>query len=200
MKHLKAVNIAIFASGGGSNARTILAHQSTQDAYQCNLLLTNNPKSGVFAIGHDFGVPAIKLSPSQYKSGSFLIGLLAYFKVDVIVLAGYLKLVPASLVSAFPNRILNIHPSLLPKFGGKGMYGMKVHENVILCKENTSGITIHFVNEKYDEGEIILQKELNIQEGWTPEILQKEVQKLEHSFYPEIVEKVCHRVQNEGNK
>ncbi|MEL6193709.1 MAG: phosphoribosylglycinamide formyltransferase [Bacteroidota bacterium] len=200
MRKIPAVNIAIFASGGGSNARKILAHQSQQDSYQTSLLITNSPKSGVFQIGHDFGIPAMKLSPTQYRDGAFLTSLLAHFKVDVIVLAGYLKLIPADLVKAFPKRILNIHPSLLPKYGGKGMYGMKVHENVILYREKASGITIHYVNEIYDEGEVILQKEVEIAPQWTAIELQKEVQKLEHRFYPEIVEKVCLGVQNEGNK
>ena len=200
MRNKPVVNIAIFASGGGSNARKILAYQSGQGSYHTTLLVTNSPKSGVFQIGHDFGIPALKLSPAQYRDGAFLTSLLAHFKVDVIVLAGYLKLIPADLVKAFPKRILNIHPSLLPKYGGKGMYGMKVHENVILCGEKASGITIHYVNEIYDEGEVILQKEVEIAPQWTATELQKEVQKLEHKFYPEIVEKVCLGVQNEGNK
>ena len=195
----KPTRIAILASGGGSNAQKIISHFSHTSIADVVLLASNNPKSGIFSFGPEEDIPSELLTKEQYKDASFLLGLFRAYKVDLIILAGYLKLIPAELIQAYPRHILNIHPSLLPKYGGKGMYGMRVHEAVIANREYRSGITIHFVNEVYDEGEILLQKALMIGENWDAAVLQKEVQKLEHQYFPLAIEKVCLRLQQEKN-
>lgn len=199
MSASKPTRIAILASGGGSNARKIIDYFKQNSVADVELLLSNNPDSGIFDFGPVQGVTSLLLAKEQYRDGSWLISLLKEHHIDLIVLAGYLKLIPASLIQVYPNHILNIHPSLLPKFGGKGMYGMRVHEAVLASEEHRSGITIHFVNEVYDEGEILLQKALMIGENWDATRLQKEVQKLEHQYFPPAIEKVCLRLQQEAN-
>lgn len=183
MKH-----IAIFASGGGSNAESILEYFSAHEEISVSLIMTNNPHAGVIARAHRWQVPCIVLNKKHYRDGGFLAVLMQQYQIDLIALAGYLKLIPGKLIEAFPNTILNIHPALLPKFGGKGMYGMNVHKAVISSGETHSGMTIHRVNERYDEGEILFQAKVAIQPGWDAETLQKEVLKLEHKHYAQIIE------------
>lgn len=195
----KPTRIAILASGGGSNARKIIEYFAESHTAEVVLLASNNSQSGIFTFGPESDLPCVHLSKEQHRDADFLLGLFKAYKVDLIILAGYLKLIPSKLIEAFPRHILNIHPSLLPKFGGKGMYGMRVHEAVIASEEFRSGITIHFVNEVYDEGEILMQKALMIDESWDPQTLQKEVQKLEHQYFPKAIEKVCLRLQQEKN-
>ncbi|MEM6801113.1 MAG: phosphoribosylglycinamide formyltransferase [Bacteroidota bacterium] len=195
----KPTRIAILASGGGSNAQKIISYFTSRSVAEVVLLASNNPASGIFSFGPEAGIPSELLTKEQYRDASFLLGLFKAYRADLIILAGYLKLIPAALIQAYPRHILNIHPSLLPKYGGKGMYGMRVHEAVISNQEYRSGITIHFVNEVYDEGEILLQKALMIDENWDAVILQKEVQKLEHQYFPLAIEKVCLRLQQEKN-
>lgn len=194
MQNQNQVRIAIFASGGGSNARTILEHTENYAGAEVVLLVTNNPDSGAIRFVRQFSCPAIVLSKKQYQDGDYINQLLSAHRVDLVVLAGYLKLVPAATVRAFPNRILNIHPALLPAYGGKGMFGMNVHNRVISNGEKASGITIHYVNEVYDDGEILFQKAVEIGENWTPGQLQKEVQKLEHQHFWEVIKKVCENI------
>ena len=191
LENKRPVRIAVFASGGGSNARKILENFSGYHQMEVRVLVTNNPHSGVFQFGPSFQVPVELLSPTQYKDGNYLTALLKRYEVDLIILAGYLKLIPSEVVNQFPDRIINIHPALLPHYGGKGMYGMNVHRAVIANGEVQSGITIHYVNERYDEGEIIFRKSLVIGDDWTPEVLQKEVLKLEHQHFSEVIRKVC---------
>lgn len=190
------VRIAIFASGGGSNARTLLERFATDDAGTVALLLSNNPRSGVFEFGPAFQVPVIYLPRQAYQDGAYLQQLLLAHGIELVVLAGYLKHLPDEVVQQFPERILNIHPSLLPKFGGKGMYGMKVHRAVVAAGEVHSGITIHYVNEVYDQGQIIFQKKLAVSPAWEAEDLQRAVLKLEHQFFPQVVAQRCHELRH----
>ncbi|MEZ4826843.1 MAG: phosphoribosylglycinamide formyltransferase [Bacteroidia bacterium] len=190
------VRIAIFASGGGSNAKVILERFRDYREGEIAVLVTNNPLSGVVEFGKTWTVPVEILSKEQYTDGDLLNEVLYRYKVDLVVLAGYLKLIPEKTVLTFPRRILNIHPALLPAYGGKGMYGMKIHKNVIDDKALSSGITIHYVNEVYDQGEKLFQATLEVQPHWTPEDLQKEVQKLEHQYFPEVIKKVCENLRN----
>lgn len=199
MSASKPTRIAILASGGGSNARKIIEHFAENSIADVSLLLSNNVNSGIFDFAPEYDIEALLLKKAQYSDPSYLISLFQENEIDLIVLAGYLKLIPAELIQVFPHHILNIHPSLLPKFGGKGMYGMRVHEAVLASEEHRSGITIHFVNEVYDEGEILLQKALMIDENWEAKDLQKAVQRLEHQYFPPAVEKVCLRLQREAN-
>lgn len=185
MKH-----IAIFASGGGSNAENILEYFSNHEEIKVSLIMTNNPKAGVIQRAHRWQVPCIVLNKAHYRDGEFLAKLMHQYNIDLIALAGYLKLIPSALIESFPQTIINIHPALLPKFGGKGMYGMNVHKAVIAAGEAFSGPTIHRVNERYDEGEIIFQDKVAIQPDWDASTLQKEVLKLEHKHFAPTIEEV----------
>lgn len=191
-----AVRIAIFASGGGSNARTILDYFAQPDRPgEIVALYTNNPRAGVWQFGPDYGIPVEGLSRQEYQDGASLLARLDAHQVDLIVLAGYLKLVPPAVIAAYPKRILNIHPALLPYYGGRGMYGMHIHRAVIAAGEQQSGLTIHYVNEVYDQGEIIFQHRLSIEENWTPEDLQRAILAQEHTHFPRVIEEVCHKLQ-----
>ena len=189
--------MVLFASGGGSNARTICEHFQHCEAGEVVGLVTNNSKSGIFEIGRSFDLPALLLSRSQVKNGEWLSSLMRFLEADLIVLAGYIRLIPESLVKAYPNRIVNIHPSLLPHHGGKGMFGMNVHKSVISSGDLESGITIHYVNEVYDDGEPILQKRLTVLSDWSATDLQQAVLKLEHHWYPQVLESLCQQVNSQ---
>lgn len=191
----RPVRIAIFASGGGSNARLLLQRFAGHARGQVVLLVTNNPQSGVWDFGPAHEVPVALLAGAQHRDGAYIQQLLAVHEVDLVVLAGYLKLIPAEVVAAFPQRILNIHPALLPAYGGKGMYGMNVHEAVIAAGEPVSGITIHYVNEVYDQGETLFQAQVSVAPDWSPADLQRAVQQLEHQYFFPVVEKVCEDLQ-----
>ena len=185
MKH-----IAIFASGAGSNAQKIIDHFRDSSLAKVTLILSNKAEAGIFKIAEKEQVPAILIDKEQFFRGDTYIKLLEEAGTDLVVLAGFLWKVPANLVTAFPNRIINIHPALLPKFGGKGMYGHFVHEAVLAAGEKESGITIHYVNEKYDDGGVILQEKCIITEEDTPDSLARKVQVLEHKWFPLIVERL----------
>lgn len=185
------MKLAIFASGTGSNALTIINHFQHDASVQVSLLVSDNPKAGILQTITAFpNIKTVVLSKEEYISGAFLLALMHQNQIDYVILAGYLKLIPAPFIKAFPEKIINIHPSLLPKFGGKGMYGRKVHEAVIAAKEKESGITIHFVDEVFDHGQPIFQAKIPINPDWTAEDLQKEVLKLEHLHFPKIIEQV----------
>jgi phosphoribosylglycinamide formyltransferase 1 len=194
------LRIAIFASGQGSNARQLLAHFADSDLAEVALLVSNRQGSGVFDMGRSYQVPAVLLAGKQYADGPTVLSLLQRYHIDLVVLAGYLKLVPAEVVAAYPRRMLNIHPALLPAFGGQGMYGPRVHQAVIDQGEAYSGITIHYVDEQYDRGEIIFQEKLPIRPDWTPEQLQQAIHQLEHAHFPEVVEKVCRELHSQRDK
>lgn len=190
LKQFLLKNIAIFASGTGSNAQKIIDHFRHSDIARVTLIVCNKPGAGVLQIAERENIPSVLIDKTAFFNSDTYIKVLQDAKIDLVVLAGFLWKVPANLVQAFPNRIINIHPALLPKFGGKGMYGHFVHEAVIAAGEKESGITIHFVNEKYDDGETILQERCEITADDTPETVAKKVQALEHRWFPVIVERL----------
>ena len=200
MPHTAPLRIAIFASGRGSNAQQLLAHFQSSDLAEVAVLVSNRSDSGIFDLGRSFGVPALLLEAGSHRDGPFLVGLLHEYRIDLVVLAGYLKLIPRTMVQAFPRRILNIHPSLLPAYGGRGMYGGRVHQAVLDNRESYSGITIHYVNEVYDEGEVIFQERLPVDPDWDAHQLQQAIHRLEHQHFPEVVEKVCAQLLSDGDK
>lgn len=182
-------NIVIFASGNGTNAGNIIRYFREKKTAVIKRVMTNNPKAGVIERAGDLETPVTILDEEALKNPEKLLADLQAMSTDLIVLAGFLKKIPEEIVMAFPNRIINIHPALLPKYGGKGMYGMHVHEAVIENKEPKSGITIHFVNEKYDDGAIIFQTEIPVFDHETPESLAQRIHKLEYKYFPRIIEK-----------
>jgi phosphoribosylglycinamide formyltransferase-1 len=180
--------IAIFGSGAGSNAENIIKHFEDHDDARVWLVVSNRKNAGILDRATRLGVRTMVLTPDGDDAG--LVRKLQEARIDLIVLAGYLKLIPQALLEAFPNRIINIHPALLPDYGGPGMYGMRVHEAVIANGEAESGITIHFVNESYDEGEIIFQDTVDIEEGDSAEDLAYKVHQLEYRHYPGVIESI----------
>jgi phosphoribosylglycinamide formyltransferase 1 len=183
-------NIAIFASGAGSNAQKIIDHFRQSEAVTVKIILCNKPGAGVLDIAARENIPSVIIEKEAFFRSEEYVQLLQRNNIDLIVLAGFLWKVPSNLVAAFPDKIINIHPALLPKFGGKGMYGNFVHTAVIEAGEAESGITIHFVNHHYDEGRIILQQRCTIDENDTPDTLAQKIHALEHKFYPAIVERL----------
>ena len=181
--------IAIFASGTGSNALKIIEYFRDSSEIEVGLIISNKSDAGVLQIAKDFRIPFIVISRNSFYKSHQLIDQLMQRKIDRIVLAGFLWLIPPYLIKAFPDKIVNIHPALLPKYGGKGMYGHHVHQAVCDNREKESGITIHLVNEKYDEGEIIFQKSCALNNEDTPSSIQKKVQLLEHTYFPNVIEK-----------
>ena len=186
--------IAIFASGSGSNAQKILEHFKHHDQGEVVLILTNNPQAYVLQRADNFEIPSHIFSRHEFYQTDDVVKLLKSMEVDLIVLAGFLWLVPASLLKAFPNQIINIHPSLLPKYGGKGMYGDNVHKAVLANGETESGITIHFVNEHFDEGETIHQAKFKIEPGDTLDTVKLKGQQLEHQHFPKAIEGLLKKV------
>ena len=181
-------NIAIFASGTGSNALKIINYFKNGDVAKVVFIVSNNKNAGVknHALNNQIGFQYYE--KSIWKSNpEEIVNDLKEKKIDLIVLAGFLLLVPQPLLRAYPNKIINIHPALLPEFGGKGMYGNNVHEAVRASAKNESGITIHLVNEKYDDGEIIFQARIPIHENDTAQDIQKNVLELEHNWYPQVI-------------
>ena len=179
--------IAIFASGNGSNAEAIMNYFKDNPYISVGALLTNNPTAYAIERAKKFGV-LCKVFTKQDLAGTAVYNWLTSSGFSHICLAGYLLLVSEDLITAFPNRIVNIHPALLPSYGGKGMYGLKVHEAVKASGDTRTGITIHLVNTKYDEGEILAQKFVEIVPTDTPEDIANKVRELEHKYYPEVIE------------
>lgn len=182
--------LAIFASGGGSNARRILEHFSGSEQIQVALVVSNKADAGVLEIAAEYGVPTHLISRKSFYDTEDILRVLAEKSVDFVVLAGFLWLVPGYLVRAFPRRIVNIHPALLPKYGGKGMYGHHVHEAVKAAGEKETGITIHFVDEHYDEGDIVFQEKCPVSPDDSPADIARKVLRLEHEHFPQVVEKL----------
>ncbi len=188
--------IAIFASGSGSNAQKIMEHFKRNSEAEVVLILTNNPQAYVLQRADNFEVPSHIFTRDEFYKTDNIIKLLKNLQVDLIVLAGFLWLVPENLLKAFPNKIINLHPALLPKYGGKGMYGDHVHKAVLAAKEEESGITIHFVNEKFDEGEILHQSRFRIEPGDTLEIIKFKGQQLEHQHFPRVIESLLRKMKS----
>lgn len=181
-------HIAVFASGGGSNARQIIEHFKRSEIARVVLVVSNKRDAGVLAIAREHGIPTAVIGRVQFYETQEVLSLLRAHDVHFVVLAGFLWLVPAYLVKAFPRRMLNIHPALLPQYGGKGMWGHHVHEAVKAAGESESGLTIHFVNEHYDEGDIVFQAKCSIAPEDSAEDIAAKVLALEHRFYPQIIE------------
>jgi len=178
--------IAIFASGGGTNAEAIIRHFEDHPLIKVALVLSNNPNALVLERAKKFAIPTRVFNKNEFE---WVADTLKEYKITHIVLAGFLWLIPTSLIKAFPNNIINIHPALLPKFGGKGMYGMKIHELVRTSNETETGITIHVINEKYDEGPILFQGRCEVSGTDSPQDIANKVHQLEYAHYPAIIEK-----------
>lgn len=186
--------IAIFASGSGSNAEQIARYFAGRADVEVSLILTNNPLAGVIQRARKLHIPTVVFDRKLFYETDRILELLVNQGIDLVVLAGFMMLIPENLTHAFANRMLNIHPALLPKFGGKGMYGHFVHEAVVEAGEKESGITIHFVNERYDEGQIVFQAHCEVLSSDTPDDVAKKVQQLEHVHYPSVVDKVVSKL------
>ena len=184
------IAIAIFASGAGSNAQKIIDHFRNHALIKVALIVCNNPKAGVIEIARQEQVPVLLLEKQTFFSGDSYLPALQKAHIEWLILAGFLWKVPRQLTQAYPEKIVNIHPALLPKFGGKGMYGHHVHEAVIAAHEKESGITIHFVDDVYDHGPTIFQTRCPVTAKDTPATLAAKIAQLEHAHYPNIVEQV----------
>jgi len=185
---LKPVRLAIFISGNGSNAEAIFLHFQHHPSIEVRLVLSNNPEAYGLERARKFLIPSKVFTRGQFRESEEVMQWLNDAGITHIVLAGFLWLMPAYVVKAFPHRIINIHPALLPKFGGKGMYGMKVHEAVKASEDTRTGITIHEVDEKYDEGRTVFQAVIEVDVSDTPKEIAEKVQQLEHLHYPRVIE------------
>jgi len=183
-------NIALFASGTGTNARKIIDHFRNHPSVKVALIASNKPEAGVLRIAEEENLPTLIIEKEKFFRGNAYVDELKLFNIEFIVLAGFLWKIPQALIDAYPRAIINIHPALLPKYGGKGMYGHFVHEAVVAAGDTQSGITIHYVDEHYDHGDPILQVTCPVEPGDTPEIVAKKVQKLEHEYFPKTIEKL----------
>lgn len=181
--------VSVFASGGGTNAEEIFKHFRNHPGIEVVLLMSNNPGAYALQRARNYGIKAEVFSREEFKDGKKIMDDLRVAGATHIVLAGFLWLIPGYLLQAFPDRIVNIHPALLPRYGGKGMYGSKVHEAVKASGDAETGITIHLVNSNYDEGRILFQGRCSISPQHTPEEIAACVHKLEHEYYPKIIEK-----------
>lgn len=179
--------LAIFVSGSGTNMQRIANYFSNHPDIEVSLVVCNNPDAGAIARAESLGIPLMMIDKNSFKDPVSLIEKLYKRQIDWIILAGFLWLIPKALIQAYPNKIVNIHPALLPAYGGKGMYGEKVHQAVIHNGEKQSGITIHFVNEQYDDGAIIFQQQLELQADETPESLARRIHELEYKHFPEVI-------------
>ena len=201
------IHIAIFASGAGSNARKIIEYFENQQVTEfsarqnaagntkrhikVSLIVCNVPTAGVLEIAKEKGIPTLLINKAEFAESGYVESL-QNADIDFIVLAGFLWKVPEIMVNAFPKAIINIHPALLPNYGGKGMYGSRVHEAVIAAGETKSGITIHWVDAHYDEGDIIFQAACVVESGDTPEVLAQKIHTLEHQYFAPTIEKLLH--------
>ena len=188
--------IVIFASGNGTNAQRIIEFsKSDKSSFSVSAVFCNNPKAYVIQRAKLLNVPCVLFDRSQFlgEGPDSVMANLNTFNPDLIVLAGFLWLVPSKIVASYPDRIINIHPALLPKYGGKGMYGDRVHQAVLDHKERESGITVHYVSEKYDDGDIIAQYKCDVDSSDTVETLASKIHLLEHEWFPKVIDDLCRR-------
>lgn len=183
----KPMKIAIFASGTGSNAVNLIEHFKEKKQYEF-IVFSNKKEAPVLEKAQKLDIKTYLFGRKDFYETGEVLNILKKENIDFVILAGFLWLIPTPIIQAFPHKMINLHPSLLPKYGGKGMFGQKVHEAVITAKETESGITIHYVNEKYDEGQIIFQAKCTVEAGETPESLAQKIHSLEHLHLPKIVE------------
>jgi phosphoribosylglycinamide formyltransferase-1 len=186
----KSKNIAIFASGSGTNAENIIRYFNLNSKVKVCKIYTNNAEAGVINRAINLNVSVFIFNKEDFKYSTIILDDLLSEKIDLIVLAGFLWLIPENIIANFKNKIINIHPALLPKYGGKGMYGNFVHSKVIKMEEKESGITIHYVNDKYDDGNIIFQAKCEVVINETPESLAQKIHKLEFEHFPKEIEKL----------
>lgn len=184
------VSIAIYASGAGSNAQKIIDHFRHSATVKVALVVCNKPGAGVTGIAEKEGIPVLLIEKDRFFKGDAYLPELQQLDISFIVLAGFLWKIPAALIQAFPDQIVNIHPALLPRHGGKGMYGQHVHSAVIAAGDTESGITIHYVNERYDEGTTIFQARCPVHTTDTPDTLAQRIHALEHQHYPQVIEQL----------
>lgn len=182
------IRLAIFASGAGSNALNILRHFENNAHIEVAFLMTNRKESPLVLAAKTIATPILVFDNEHVSDGEFLMDVCAEHKVDYVILAGYLRLIPKEFILNFKEKIINIHPSLLPDFGGKGMYGDNVHLAVIAAKAKNSGISIHFVDENFDEGRMLAQFYCAVEEEETLSSLKKKIQYLEHTYFPVVIE------------
>ena len=188
-------DIAIFASGTGTNAARIMDHFRHHASIRVSLIVCNKPGAGVLDVAKKERIPSLLIEKTFFFQGTEYVDELLAKKISFIVLAGFLWKIPASLIRAYPGRIINIHPALLPKYGGKGMYGRFVHEAVIRSADKESGITIHYVDEQYDHGQPIFQAKIVVEPGDTPDTLAKKIHLLEYEHFPRVIEEVIDSAQ-----
>ena len=183
-------NLAIFGSGSGTNAENIIEYFAGSDTVRIVVVLSNKKEAGIHARARRLSVPSFTFSFAEFKEGSLVINKLKEYRVDFIVLAGFLQLISPVIIDDYRERIINIHPALLPKFGGKGMYGSYVHEAVVAAKETETGITIHYVNERYDDGAIIFQATCPVFPEDTAADVAAKVHTLEYKHFPQVIERL----------
>jgi phosphoribosylglycinamide formyltransferase-1 len=188
--------IAIFASGSGSNAQKIMEHFKKHTDAEVAIVLTNNPEAYVLQRADNFEIPTHIFDKHEFYQTNEVLDLLKNLNIDIIVLAGFLWLVPDTILANYPKRIINIHPALLPKYGGKGMYGDRVHKEVLANGDEESGISIHYVNQDFDTGEIIYQARFKIEKNDDLEIIKFKGQQLEHQYFPKIIEQVLKKIKS----
>ena len=184
------LRIAIFASGSGSNAENIVHYFSGSSEFQFPLIISNQTNAYIHKRAETLKIPSFTFTKEQFFDAKPVLELLTEYNIDAIVLAGFLLKIPTLLIQHFPDKIINIHPALLPKFGGKGMYGIKVHQAVKEAGEPETGITIHYVNENYDDGNILFQARCPISADDTAEMIAAKVHLLEYEYYPQVIEKI----------
>ena len=189
MSEKKNKKIIIFASGDGTNVEQIIKYFKNNNEVNIQLILTNNSNAGVLKRAKKHGIPANFYNNEAFEN-KIVFEILNSLNPNLIVLAGFIRKIPNTIISRFPNKIINIHPALLPSHGGKGMFGIEVHKSVIRSNDSKTGVTIHYVNSNYDEGKIIFQKSLKVDPSDSPESLFRRVQKLEHKYYSLIIEKL----------
>lgn len=192
---LPMFNIAIFASGSGSNAENIVNYFNTSNLCKVKVILSNKSNAYVHERAKKLNIESVFFSKSDFVDSDQVLDFLKEKEIDFIALAGFLLKVPQNIIENYPNRIINIHPALLPKFGGKGMYGDNVHKAVIDSGERQSGITIHYINENYDEGDIIFQATCDVLDSDTYNDVAEKVHQLEYLYYPQIIEKVLNNLE-----
>jgi len=189
-KHPSPKKIVLFASGSGTNAENIIRYFKNSDLAEVIAVLSNKPNAKALTRAHDLNVKALYFDREAFYETNDILHILEDINPDVIVLAGFLWLFPSKILKKFPNRVINLHPALLPKYGGKGMFGEQVHKSVIENKEKNTGITIHYVNENYDDGQIIFQTSIPVIPNETPSGLAEKIHELEYRHFPKVIENI----------
>ncbi len=192
-ENIQPKKIVIFASGSGTNARNIIQYFKSTQKVEVVAVFSNKKSAKALKKAHQLNVKALYFDRDALYRTNEVLHLLQDINPHLIVLAGFLWVFPDHILKKFPNKVINLHPALLPKYGGKGMYGINVHQSVLENKEEESGITIHYVNDKYDEGEIIFQAKTEIVKNETPETLTEKIHTLEYKYFPKVIEELLEK-------